>query len=80
MLTTSLLLLAAATAASPQKADPVCQNSKPHKVKQAAEPAAQPMGTLPPADQIKAVLHSENGCEKPVIVRRNVGAKPPAHQ
>ncbi len=31
---------------------------------------------LPPANEILTVIHSENGCMKPVIVRYRIGGNP----
>lgn len=31
---------------------------------------------LPPANEQLTVIHSENGCQKPVIVRYNIGGNP----
>ncbi|WP_420146062.1 hypothetical protein [Sphingobium sp.] len=71
----ALAFLAAASTPSPA----TCQDHKPKTVKQ-DEAKAGTLARQPPADQIKAVLHSENGCAKPVVTRKNVGTGSPDGQ
>jgi hypothetical protein len=33
------------------------------------------LGEMPPADQVLTVYRTEDGCPKPVVVRRDIGAR-----
>jgi hypothetical protein len=54
----------------------VCQTveQKPVDVRGASQPRT--LAQEPPAREIKAVLHTEGGCIKPIVVRDQVGAPP----
>jgi hypothetical protein len=90
MLTTILGLAAAngAVPAQPPAADPrslsvapVCRTVSAHPAGAVAKtpvPAPHALGQEPPADEIAAMLYTEGGCIKPVVVREDVGASPVA--
>jgi hypothetical protein len=77
LLTTPLLLIAAAPPADKSDVGKDCMN---HGVDYAT---GQPnpdgfrrLDQLPPANEILTVIHSVDGCQKPVIVRYNIGGNP----
>lgn len=43
---------------------------------QGSEPAkVRKLNEMPPANQVLTVLRSEDGCPKPVVVRRDIGSR-----
>ncbi|MBO9669931.1 MAG: hypothetical protein J7485_05395 [Sphingobium sp.] len=85
MLLFAAAIIAAATpvqrAATPQKAPvltgaPVCQQAAIQKVGKAGKRGAHKLSQEPSAKELKAVLYTEGGCAKPLVVRDQVGNTP----
>lgn len=82
VLLAAVLPLAIAAAPPPPAADmgAGCTN---HGVDLATTPprpgGVQRLDRLPPAKEILTVIHSIDGCQKPVVVRDNIGGNPAAH-
>jgi len=77
------LSLAAAVADIPQvrsrrgaEAAPVCQTILPQRVDGRGSAGPRPLSTEPPAKDIAAVLYTEGGCSRPIVIRDEVGAPP----
>jgi hypothetical protein len=62
------LALLAASAANPATA-PICKDARPQHVQSAKEARPKRLGELPPAEAYLAVLRTENGCIRRVLVR-----------
>lgn len=71
MLVAAIALIAAAPAAGDM---PICQNDRPQLVDESAEGQLKRLDELPPADLVRTILRSEDGCSAPVIVRYGIGA------
>ena len=59
-------------------ADAGCANAKLHTVDRDQPLSAHPMNQEPGARLEIAVLHTEGGCVKPIVVGENIGAPSPA--
>ncbi|HMI18132.1 MAG TPA: hypothetical protein VK533_01175 [Sphingomonas sp.] len=74
------LFAAASVLPTPPKiagaAAPVCQNARVEAAKARALARAQKLNQLPNANLMLGVLRSEDGCQKPVIVRYDIGSAP----
>lgn len=55
---------------------PVCQQAALQKVGKAEKRGAHKLSQEPPAKQLKGVLYTEGGCNKPLVVRDEVGNAP----
>lgn len=82
MIITSIMLFSSGGPAwgalpeSARKADQSgCENHKPGYVRQSEQLEAKPLNQMPSADRILTVRHSVNGCVKPLVVEKNVGAR-----
>lgn len=72
------LPLAAGAPPAPPAGKPICREPGPVDAAQAGRPARfRRLGDLPPANAVLAVLRTENGCSKPVIVRYGIGSHAP---
>lgn len=71
MLFAVIALIAAAPATGDQ---PICQNDRPQRVEGSAEGRLKRLDELPPANLVRAILRSEDGCSVPMIVRDGIGA------
>jgi hypothetical protein len=71
------LTLSAVTSVTlpPQPARPICPASRIERADARLRPHISRLGDMPPAKHLLAVLHTENGCEKPLVVHAEVGAK-----
>jgi len=76
-----MLLLAVALSAATAIAPPVrsakeCPRTTPHIVVERGEPPQlRKLTELPPANMYSAVYRQVGGCEKPIVVRYNVGKR-----
>lgn len=76
------IALFAAASALPQPLElaptvaPVCQSARVETTKARTPVRAQKLNELPNANLVLGVLRSENGCQKPVIVRYDIGSAP----
>jgi hypothetical protein len=58
-----------------------CENTRQQWAKRAAAPLRlRTLEQEPAADQYLGVLHLENGCEKPIKIRENIGGGPDAER
>lgn len=75
MLIEAFALLAAV--ATPPPARPVCQEAGPRPADRAAASRARPhtLAEEPPANHVLGVLRREDGCSRPVVVRREIGRR-----
>jgi hypothetical protein len=76
MLPSLALVLSAAGAvpATPVTAPPICPVSRiEHADAAGLKPHIARLGDMPPARHLIAVLHTEGGCEKPIVVSEQVG-------
>jgi hypothetical protein len=74
LLATPLLLIAAAPPADKSDVGKGCMNrGVDYATAQPDSGGFRRLDQLPPANEILTVLRSVDGCEKPVIVRYNVG-------
>jgi hypothetical protein len=78
MLPLALVLSAAVVSAAaptmPVHATPICPLSQiEHAGSDRLKPHIARLGEMPPARHLLAVLHTENGCEKPIVVSDQVG-------
>lgn len=74
----SLLLVGLATVAAapnPRPAAKQCDARLQHADGDTAPARARKLNEMPPANQIKTVYREVDGCPKPMIVRRDIGAK-----
>lgn len=71
-----MIVFAAAAAASPD-VRAACQTSEPLPAHARKGPGATELTRLPNANLYLGVLRKEGGCEKPAIVRYDVGAITP---
>ena len=75
-----LIFAAASVSPAPATAEapaPVCQKSKVHTVDARGPVRAQKLNELPNADMVLTVWRfDEHGCEKPAIVRYDIGSVP----
>ncbi|HVJ00298.1 MAG TPA: hypothetical protein VM657_14665 [Sphingomonas sp.] len=77
----TLIALAAAPAAATERPAPdpatktgaVCPNADIHRVGRDKPLGAHPLTQEPGARQEIAVLHTENGCVKPIVVGEDIG-------
>ncbi|MDH7974935.1 hypothetical protein QH494_22320 [Sphingomonas sp. AR_OL41] len=73
----SLALVLSAAAAAPAAAPParsICPASRiEHADTEQLKPRLVPLGAMPPARHLFAVLHREGGCEKPIVISETVG-------
>ena len=76
MLSIALLAVAASPMPPAPHAAPVCQNAKSEMAEASGPAPAQRLDRLPNAKLVLTVLRSEAGCQKPVIVRDDIGAAP----
>lgn len=53
---------------------PICRQSGTVLAEGAASPAVRPLGKMPPARHLRAVLRTVDGCEKPVVISAEVGS------
>ncbi len=60
-------------AAAPIK--PICQDTRPRQAQSPAPARIHPMTQEPNANEYLAVLRTERGCSKPVIVREDIGVR-----
>lgn len=67
-----MLLLIVTLAAAPA-ALPPCERTRITPTASIDKPTIRPLGSMPPARQILGVLHVEDGCPKPIVVREDVG-------
>ena len=77
MLSIALFAAASVLPTSPKGAAPaasVCQNAGFETAKTRAPVRAQKLNELPNANLMLGVLRSEDGCQKPVIVRYDIGS------
>ena len=77
----SIALFAAASTLSrpPEVATPVapvCQNARVETAEARAPVRVRKLNELPNANLMLGVLRSEDGCQKPVIVRYDIGSTP----
>ncbi len=76
----SIALFAAAALSTPPEARaqaaPVCQKVGAETASAHPQVRAQKLNELPNANLMLSVLRSENGCQKPVIVRDDIGSAP----
>ena len=73
-----LLLVAFATIAAspnPRPALKHCDARLQHADRDSMPARARKLSEMPPANQIKTVYREMDGCPKPMIVRRDIGAK-----
>ncbi|MFA6124698.1 MAG: hypothetical protein WCS75_12210 [Sphingomonas sp.] len=67
-------MIAAAPAARPVAVKPICQHHDALLVGSAPPTVSiHPLGQEAPAQQIAAVLRTVDGCQKPLVVRAEVG-------
>jgi hypothetical protein len=76
-----MLVLTLALAAVPAplelaRALPICREARPTLVQERAEGRPKRLGELPPAQAYLAVMRTENGCIKPVLVREERARRP----
>jgi hypothetical protein len=69
-----MIVLTLALAAVPAplqlaRALPICRETRPTLVQERSEGRPKRLGELPPAQAYLAVMRTENGCIKPVLVR-----------
>lgn len=84
LLVASLAALTPVTASAPPigaaqpsvAAGPVCQMVRLQSVISLTPPVPHVLTAEPPAKAFSAVVYSEAGCMKPVIVREQIGAQP----
>jgi len=81
ILAATLLLANGAAAAMPPdgasgQGAAVCQSTRPQSVDDRDRPDPHRLGREPRANQIQAVVWSEQGCVKPRVVREDVGQAP----
>jgi hypothetical protein len=69
----ALALSAAAATSAPPSAEPICPVSRIEQADARQKPHVSRLGDMPPAKQLIAVLHTENGCEEPIVVSDQVG-------
>ena len=74
MLSIALLAAAASPVPPAPHAAPVCQNANPEMARVTGTAPAQRLDRLPNAKLVLTVIRSEAGCQKPVIVRDDIGA------
>lgn len=74
LILTALLLAAPPSDAPPPKTEPVCRRADVTQASGATRPMLHPLGREPNATQVLAVLRTEGGCIKPVVVSDSVGA------
>ena len=73
------LLPATAAVAGPHPAKAVgCVRNQPQMVQGKGKSGFQRLDKLPPANEQLTVIHSVDGCQKPVIVRYGIGGDPKA--
>jgi hypothetical protein len=77
----SIALFAAASALPqppgvPPTVAPACQNARVETAKARPPVRVQKLNELPNANLMLGVLRSENGCQRPVIVRYDIGGAP----
>ena len=76
--TLAILVLPITAAAQPAQrhaSNRICQNTTAHQAAAADRTARfRRLGDLPPANEVLAVLRTEDGCSKPVIVRYGIGS------
>jgi hypothetical protein len=74
------LFAAASVLPTPSKvsapAAPACQNARVETAEARAPVRARKLNELPNANLMLGVLRSEDGCQKPVIVRYDIGSAP----
>lgn len=76
MLLTLVLSAAAAVPVSTLPARPICPASRiEHADTEQLKPRLVPLGAMPPARHLFAVLHREGGCEKPIVISEQVGMR-----
>lgn len=74
MLLPIALVLSAAAPSTSVAAQPICPVSRiEHADTQRLKPHIARLGEMPPAKHLIAVLHTEGGCEKPIVVSDQVG-------
>jgi hypothetical protein len=80
VLATALLSTGALATASPPRADvgKGCYGSRAEEVAGNGVARFHRLDTLPPANEILTVIHSVDGCQRPVIVRYDIGGNPRA--
>ena len=79
LLLPATLLIAAAPPPSPNTVGKGCLNTGTSFAAGQPDPGGfRRLDQLPPANEILTVIHSENGCMKPVIVRYRIGGNPSA--
>lgn len=67
-------VIAASPVAQPVAVKPICQRHDAILVGSPPPTASiRPLGQEPPAQQIAAVLRTVDGCQKPLVVRAEVG-------
>ena len=75
MLLAAMALMAAAGATPAADVRPICQNDAPHAVdRTSSEAKLRRLDELPPANLVRTVLRTEDGCSTPEIVRYDIGA------
>ena len=76
MLDIMMLAAAAASHALPPEAfsKAMCQDGRVEAVNATPSMRARNLNELPNANMVLGVLRSENGCQKPVIVRYDIGS------
>lgn len=76
MLLAAMALMAAVGVAPPAAdAKPICQNDAPQAVDHPSpEATLRRLDELPPANLVRTVLRTEDGCSTPEIVRYGIGA------
>ncbi|CAN5596857.1 hypothetical protein BH10PSE14_BH10PSE14_42720 [soil metagenome] len=74
MLLSLAIVLSAAAPSNPAQTGPICPVSRiEHADTARLKPHIARLGEMPPAKQLIAVLHTEGGCEKPIVVSDQVG-------
>ena len=58
------------------RALPICREARPTPVQNGLEGRPRRLGELPPAEAYLAVMRTENGCIKPVLVREERARRP----
>lgn len=62
--------------ASPAAGAPLCQRAAVRKVDMDGAALVHDLTQEPPADAVAAVLYTEGGCARPIVVSRGIGSQP----
>ena len=58
------------------RALPICREARPSLIQDRAQARPRRLGELPPAQAYLAVMRTENGCIRPVLVREERARRP----